>query len=124
MEEQKETGEPVTETSSKEQTKTGSRNVNSYFDSIMYFNEHERKNKGASNKANQTAEKSETSELTRVEKLREFLRENPDVTPHDVSLLLTEMLAKESDKTNAEQHLVNAMEAQNRGTDQAQYQDS
>ena len=37
---------------------------------------------------------------------------------------LMRMLSKESDKTNAEQHLVNAMEAQNRGTDQAQYQGS
>lgn len=65
-----------------------------------------------------------SGEQTGVEKLRKFLKENPDITPPDVSLILTEMLAKESDKTNAEQHLVNAMEAQNRGTDQAQYQGS
>lgn len=86
--EEQEAGELVTELLSKEQPRTESRNVNSYYSSNNYHK----------------------SEFTGVEKLRECIKANPYITTHDVSLVYAEMLAKESDRTNAEKHLIETME--------------
>lgn len=65
--------------------------------------------------------KQTNEEKTGAEKIIEFVEQN-NLTPHDISLALTMMLAKVTDKTNAEQHIVNQLDknkenSQNVGTE-------
>lgn len=53
--------------------------------------------------------KQTTKEKTGAEKIIEFVEQN-NLTPHDISLALTMMLAKATDKTNAEQHIINQID--------------